>query len=136
MIKVVCGVIENELGQLLIARRPEGKSLGGFWEFPGGKIEEGESPEAALRRELQEELLIETEIFQVLPPVEHHYHSSLPPSPDTVPHPISILLIPCRARIVSGVPHPTEHSEIAWRSPSEIDVSTLAPADIPILRSL
>lgn len=134
--RVVCGIIQDEKGRLLIARRPEGKALAGYWEFPGGKIEQGETPESALRRELREELLIETEILQTLPPVEHHYHALSSSSTDTSPRTISIILIPCHARIISGNPHPTEHTEIAWRCPSEIDLSTLAPADIPVLALL
>ena len=55
MIDVVCGVIENSEGQFLACLRPAGKHLGGLWEFPGGKVDPGESPESALVRELQEE---------------------------------------------------------------------------------
>ena len=124
MISVVCAIIEEEAGRFLLAKRPEGKCLGGFWEFPGGKLEEDESVEAALVRELQEELLIQTEIFQILEMVEHHYEKS------------SIRLIPCRARILSGVPTALEHSEIGWFSNHEIDRSILAPADVPILAML
>jgi 8-oxo-dGTP diphosphatase len=124
MISVVCAIIEDEAGRFLLAKRPKGKCLGGFWEFPGGKLEEGESIEAALVRELQEELLIQTEIFQILEMVEHHYEKP------------SIRLIPCRARILSGVPTALEHSEIGWFSNHEIDRSALAPADVPILAML
>ena len=124
MIPVACALIEDELGRLLIAKRPEGKCLGGLWEFPGGKLENGESPEMALRRELREELRIETEILEVLEPVEHHYDK------------FSIYLIPCRTKILAGIPDPTEHSEIAWLHLDQIDVNTLAPADIPILAKI
>jgi len=124
MIPVACALIQDDVGRLLIARRPEGKALAGFWEFPGGKIEIGESPADALERELNEELLIETEVFEILDPVEHHYRD------------FSIRLIPCRARILSGVPVPVEHSEIAWVSIDEIAVDLLAPADVPILAQI
>jgi 8-oxo-dGTP diphosphatase len=124
MIPVACALIEDELGRLLIAKRPEGKCLGGLWEFPGGKLENGESPEMALRRELREELRIETEILEVLEPVEHHYDK------------FSICLIPCRTKILAGIPYPTEHSEIAWLHPGQIDLENLAPADIPILAKI
>ena len=124
MIFVVCAIIEDEVGRFLLAKRPEGKCLGGFWEFPGGKLEEGESVESAIIRELQEELLIKTEIFQILEMVEHHYEQA------------SIRLIPCRARILSGIPTALEHSEISWFSAHEIDRSTLAPADVPVLAML
>lgn len=124
MIPVVCAIIEDEAGRFLLAKRPEGKCHGGFWEFPGGKLEEGESIEAALVRELQEELLIQTEVFQILKMVEHHDEKS------------SIRLIPCRARILSGVPKALEHSEIGWFSVHQIDRSSLAPADVPVLAML
>jgi len=124
MISVVCAIIEDEAGRFLLAKRREGKCLGGFWEFPGGKLEEGESIEAALTRELQEELLIQAEVFQILESVEYHYEKS------------SICLIPCRTRILSGIPTALEHSEIGWFSVHEIDRSSLAPADVPILAML
>ena len=124
MISVVCAIIEDEAGRFLLAKRPEGKCHGGFWEFPGGKLEEGESVEAALIRELQEELLIQTEVFQILEMVEHHDEKS------------SICLIPCRARILSGIPKALEHSEIGWFSVHQIDRSSLAPADVPVLAML
>jgi len=80
MIPVVCALIEDKLGRLLIAKRPERKCLGGLCEFLGGKFENGESPELALRRELREEL----------DPVEHHYEN------------FSLRLIPCRAKSSLG----------------------------------
>lgn len=124
MISVVCAIIEDEAGRFLLAKRPEGKCLGGFWEFPGGKLEQAETIEAALIRELQEELLIQTEVFEILEKVEHHDEK------------FSIRLIPCRARILSGIPTPLEHSELGWFSIHEIDRSTLAPADVPVLAML
>jgi len=124
MTPVACAVIENESGHVLLAKRPEGKCLGGFWEFPGGKIEAGESAEAAIVRELEEELLIQTQVFQTLETVEHHYEK------------FSIRLIPCRAKILAGVPTPTEHSDIDWFAIQEIAIETLAPADVPILGQL
>lgn len=124
MISVVCAIIEDEAGRFLLAKRPEGKCLGGFWEFPGGKLEQAETIEAALIRELQEELLIQTEVFEILEKVEHHDEK------------FSIRLIPCRARILSGIPTPLEHSELGWFSIHEIDRSTLAPADLPVLAML
>ena len=124
MTPVACAIIEDEVGRILLAKRPEGKCLGGFWEFPGGKIEEGESAEVALVRELEEELLIQTQVFQTLGAVEHHYEK------------FSIRLIPCRAKILAGVPTPTEHSDIGWFPIQEIAIETLAPADVPILAQL
>jgi 8-oxo-dGTP diphosphatase len=94
MTPVACAIIEDESGRVLLAKRPEGKCLSGFWEFPGGKIEAGESAEAALVRELEEELLIQTQIFQTLEAVEHHYEN------------FSIQLIPCREKFLPEFPRP------------------------------
>jgi 8-oxo-dGTP diphosphatase len=124
MIPVVCAIIEDKDGRLLLAKRPEGKCLAGLWEFPGGKIEKGESAADALVRELQEELLIEAEVIQFLEPVEHHYEK------------FSIILTPFRAKILSGIPKATEHSSIGWFHFWEIDAVSLAPADIPVLNQL
>jgi mutator protein MutT len=71
MIEVSMGIILNSERKILIARRPLEKNFGGLWEFPGGKIEEGESPEEALQRELKEELNVEVEVTEGLPP--YHY---------------------------------------------------------------
>jgi 8-oxo-dGTP diphosphatase len=124
MMFVACALIEDAQGRLLLAKRPEGKSLAGFWEFPGGKLEQGESVEEALRRELREELLIETEIIEVLESVQHDYDN------------FSITLIPCRTKILSGDLKPMEHTELAWLAIHDIDTDGLAPADIPILQRL
>lgn len=124
MTPVACAIIEDERGRVLLAKRPAGKCLGGYWEFPGGKVEEGESTEAALVRELEEELLIHTQVLQTLEAVEHQYEK------------FSIRLIPCRAKILSGTPTPTEHSDLGWFSIQEIAIETLAPADVPVLAQL
>ncbi len=124
MIPVVCALIQDDAERFLIAKRPEGKSLAGFWEFPGGKLESGESPAEALCRELREELLIEITVFKVLEAVEHRYEK------------FSIRLIPCQAMILSGVPTPIEHPEIAWVRIEDMDLNSLAPADVPILSQL
>lgn len=70
MTAVVCAIITNYKGQIFAARRAKGKSFEGYWEFPGGKIEEGELPEEALERELQEELLLSITKFTFLHAVE------------------------------------------------------------------
>ena len=124
MIEVVCALIQDDAGRFLLAKRAMGKTLGGFWEFPGGKLEAGETPADALSRELREELLVEIDVLELMDSVEHHYEK------------FSISLIPCRAKILNGVPTPTEHSDLGWFQIQEIDVDTLAPADVPILRQL
>lgn len=121
MIDVVCGLIEDEQGRVLACLRPEGKHLGGKWEFPGGKVEPGESPELALVRELREELAIETAILAALTPVVWDYGRG------------SIRLIPFRCRIVSGVPDPLEHAAIRWVDAAGLGNLDWADADGPIL---
>ncbi len=124
MIDVVCGVIEDAEGNLLVCRRPPGKHLGGLWEFPGGKIDEGETATEALIRELREELHIGVTVGPPLQPVIWDY--------DTV----SIRLIPYRCRIASGEPSPVEHDEIRWCPKNTAKTLQWAPADLPILREI
>ena len=114
-------LIEDGNGRLLACRRPPGKHLGGLWEFPGGKVEPDESPEAALIRELAEELGIETEITGALSPVEWDYGRG------------PIRLIPFFCRIVSGTPHPHEHDALEWVDAATCDRLDWAAADGPIL---
>lgn len=121
MIDVVCGLIEDEGGQVLACLRPPGKHLGGKWEFPGGKVEAGENPEAALIRELQEELGIVIGIVASLTPVAWDYGKG------------PLRLIPFRCRITSGQPHPHEHAEIRWVGRETVTELDWADADGPIL---
>jgi 8-oxo-dGTP diphosphatase len=124
MIQVVCAVIEDDAGRILACRRPQGKSLGGLWEFPGGKIEAGEAPAAALQRELLEELLIEVDVGPPLHPVIWHYDFG------------TIQLLPFRCRILRGHASPVEHEEIRWCSQPDMHALQWAPADLPILDEL
>ena len=124
MIHVVCGVIGDGAGRLLACLRPQGRTLAGLWEFPGGKLEQGESPAAALRRELAEELCIEVEVGAPLRPVIWHYDFA------------SIELLPFHCRILAGTPHPAEHDEIRWCTREEMEHLQWAPADLPILAEL
>jgi 8-oxo-dGTP diphosphatase len=121
MIDVVCGLIEDGAGRLLACRRPPGKHLGGLWEFPGGKVEPGESPRAALVRELREELGIETVVTGELAPVDWNYGGG------------AIRLIPFRCRIVAGDPHPHEHDAHEWVDRVSCGGLLWAAADEPIL---
>lgn len=121
MIDVVAGLIHDGRGRLLACRRPEGKHLAGKWEFPGGKVEPGESPHRALVRELREELEITVEPAETLTPVVHDYGRG------------PIRLIPILCRITDGTPHPHEHDEIRWCAIHELQRLDLADADLPIL---
>jgi 8-oxo-dGTP diphosphatase len=114
-------------GRVLLAQRPEGKAMAGLWEFPGGKVEVGETPEAALIRELQEELGIDTHA-SCLAPLAFASHS----------YPEFHLLMPLFAcRRWEGSVMPREGQRLAWVRPVEMRSYPMPPADeplIPILR--
>jgi 8-oxo-dGTP diphosphatase len=126
-VPVVCAVIVNTAGLVLVAQRPPHKHLGLKWEFPGGKVEPGERPERALAREIAEELGCEIEIGRRLPHVTHDYGS------------VTIEMIPfvCGLRAGSAA-HPREHVAVAWLPVAELrgGAVDLAPADVPVLQSL
>ena len=109
--------------RVMIARRPPDKRLGGLWEFPGGKVEQGESAEAALHRELHEELGCTVCITQTLAPFVHEYPWG------------SIELIPflCELTTGSAAPHPHEHTALAWVERGQLSAYELAPADLPLI---
>ena len=110
-------------GRVILAQRPEGKSMAGLWEFPGGKVEPGETPEAALIRELHEELGIET-WKSCLAPLTFASHSY-----DTF-H----LLMPLFAcRKWEGTPHPKEGQTLTWAHARELRNYPMPAADIPLI---
>ena len=120
---VVAAVIEDGAGRVLVAQRPAHKHLALKWEFPGGKVEPGESPEVALARELREELGIEIEIRCALPRFTHDYGT------------VAIAMIPFVCRLAPGSPAPQahEHAALRWVSPTELATLDLAAADLPIV---
>ncbi len=110
-------------GRVLLAQRPEGKSLAGLWEFPGGKVETGETPEAALIRELHEELGIETK-ESCLAPLTFASHS----------YDDFHLLMPLFAcRRWQGIPAPREGQTLAWVRANDLRNYPMPPADIPLI---
>ena len=110
-------------GRVLLAQRPAGKEMAGLWEFPGGKVEEGETPEAALMRELREELGIET-WGSCLAPLTFASHS----------YARFHLLMPLFAcRKWAGQPHAHEGQELAWVRPRELSRYPMPPADLPLV---
>ena len=110
-------------GRILLAQRPEGKSMAGLWEFPGGKVEPGESPEVALIRELQEELGIDTweSCLAPLTFASHAYDSFHLPMP----------LFACRKW--QGVPQSREGQALKWVQARDLASYPMPPADIPLI---
>jgi 8-oxo-dGTP diphosphatase len=111
-------------GRVLIAQRPEGKPMAGLWEFPGGKVEPGETPEAALMRELDEELGIAT-WASCLAPLSFVSHA----------YPDFHLLMPlyvCR-KWTGRPPRPREHAALRWVRPRDLGGFPMPPADLPLL---
>ena len=122
MIRVSCLVLVDSGGAFLAAQRPHEKTLGGLWEFPGGKIEHGESPETALRRELREELHLHVGPLVALSPVTHCYPFG------------TIRLLPflarCRTRPQLVL---KEHTRARWLDADAAQTLPWAPADLPVL---
>lgn len=110
-------------GRVLLAQRPEGKTLAGLWEFPGGKVEPGETPETALIRELHEELGIDT-WQSCLAPLTFASHS----------YDDFHLLMPLYAcRRWQGVPIPREGQVLAWSRAADLSQYPMPPADVPLI---
>jgi 8-oxo-dGTP diphosphatase len=122
MINVVCAIIEKG-EKILVAKRPTTKSMGGKWELPGGKIEPGEDPRAAIVREIREELGCEVAVRAQLTPHEHEYPS------------FAIRLIPLLCYVIDDEPRPLEHDAIIWAEREELQRLDWAEADIPIVAS-
>ena len=110
-------------GRVLLAQRPAGKRMAGLWEFPGGKIETGETPEAALIRELGEELGIDT-AETCLAPLTFASHSY---------DDFHLLMLVYVCRKWSGTPRPLEGGELAWVRASRLRDYDMPPADIPLI---
>ncbi len=112
--------------RILLARRPPGKPMAGLWEFPGGKLHEGETPEAALIRELHEELAIDT-VESCLAPIAFASHT----------YDDFHLLMPLFVcRVWQGTPQPREGQELAWVRPRDMTEYPMPPADAPLVAML
>jgi len=121
--KVVAAVIERE-GKVLVARRRPGIRFGGLWEFPGGKLEDGEDPEKGLERELAEEFGIGACVEEFICSVS--YRGSL----------MSLELLAYKAVHLSGEFRPVDHDEICWVEPAGLDESAFTEPDRPVVRLL
>jgi 8-oxo-dGTP diphosphatase len=123
LVLVAAVALVDRDGRVLLAQRPEGKAMAGLWEFPGGKIEPGETPESALIRELHEELGIDTWASCLAPLsfASHAYanfHLLMP-------------LFVCRKW--EGIPRPCEHSALKWVFPRDLGSYPMPAADLPLV---
>ena len=123
-VHVVGAIIENENKEILCALRGPEMTLPNYWEFPGGKIEEGESKEEALVREIDEELGCKIEVLQHVDDTTHEYEK------------VIVRLETYLSRIIAGTPKISEHAEIKWVPRKELNTLNWAPADIPAIEKL
>ena len=123
MIDVVAAVVMRN-GKYMIARRAPGKHLAGYWEFPGGKIEEGESPEDSLQREIDEEFGVYAQVGAYLGENVHGYGDK------------TVRLMAYEATVEQDIHQSTDHDQIEWVELNQMDDYPLAPADVPLLRYL
>lgn len=122
-IEVTCALILRD-GKILVVQRSQGMPLAGMWEFPGGKVEDGETYEECIVREIKEELALDITLSRAISPSDWNY-------PDK-----SIRLIP----FIATIPHDQEpvlkeHSALCWATTAELHELPLAPADVPILQT-
>jgi 8-oxo-dGTP diphosphatase len=123
-ITVVAAVIRDKEGRVLLTRRPQDRHMGGLWEFPGGKIDDGEGPSEALVRELDEELGLAIEVEQPLTFAVHEEAG------------LRILLLFFSASILSGVPQAHEGQAVRWVATDDLPTYPTPPADAELVRRL
>ncbi len=130
VVEVAVAIVTKPNGEYLLASRPDGKGWAGWWEFPGGKVEAGELPEAALTRELQEELAITPTKIQ--PWIKRQY--DYPATNDDVAK--TVLLHFFFVSKWQGNPEPLEGQMLAWQNPQDLTVSPVLPANAPIMHAV
>jgi len=123
MLKVAAAILTLN-GKVLIAKRKPDDKLANKWEFPGGKIEAGESPEECLRREMREEFKVDVSVGRFFGESRYHYEHA------------DIHLMAYLARWEKGELEPTSHSEYRWVRIDDLDRYDFAPADKPIVKKL
>lgn len=126
IILVSAVALQNEAGEILMAQRPEGKSMAGLWEFPGGKVETGETPEQALVRELAEELAIRTQVtdFEAITFASHTYDD------------FHLLMPVFLCRHWQGEMTGVEGQALQWVPVDQLDQLPMPPADVPLVEIL
>lgn len=117
----VCAAVIVQQGKILLTQRPADKPHGGLWEFPGGKIETGESPHQSLRREIREELNIEISVGPVLETVYHHYDWG------------NVLILAYNCSWLSGSIQHLAVADHHWVTPDQLSNYQILPADLPII---
>ncbi len=123
LLRVAAGIVPHD-GRYLLQRRPAGTHMAGFWEFPGGKLEEGETPAAALAREMREELGVEIDGVRPLWVIRHAYDDR------------EVELHFLAARIAAGEPRALQADAIGWYAPEAMPGLPILPADLEIVARL
>ncbi|WP_163536361.1 (deoxy)nucleoside triphosphate pyrophosphohydrolase [Gracilibacillus sp. YIM 98692] len=123
-VKVVAAVIENENNEILCALRSHDMSIPNKWEFPGGKVEQGENLKEALEREISEELNCKIVAHELIYDHTREYEKFI------------INLIAIEAKIVEGTPQVSEHAKLIWLPKENLDSIVWAPADIPAVEEI
>ena len=123
LLRVTAAIIKKD-NKIFIARRAQHKHLAGFWEFPGGKIENNETPEVCLKRELIEELGITVTVGKLFMENQHDYGDKI------------IMLMAYLCELISGDISLKDHDKFAWVEKTELTNFKFAPADIPFVNAL
>jgi 8-oxo-dGTP diphosphatase len=123
-IHVVAAVIIDDDGKILVTQRGKGMKFEGKWEFPGGKVHDGEEPKAALKREIQEELMLDIEVGEELLTWQYNYSFA------------QVNFTAFRARVTGGNLELVEHMASIWAKPEELESFDWVPADVELVSFL
>lgn len=121
---LVTAAILQQDQRILLTRRPDGSRHAGLWEFPGGKLDPGESPQQGLQREIREELGIEVEVGEVFDVVYYRYDWG------------AVLLLAYHCQLIAGEIRNLEVAEHRWVAPADLGSYPILPADLPLIERL